>query len=255
MQNLAVDFTWQKASSYEVLPWEALEGVGPEDGTPMQRVEWDSVESFAFEEGGWGRLEWGSSWGIAPNGPLKSFNPSGPVLDWAVKSALVIDQKRKETDQKNSAEGELEFRDSLRRIVPELGKRFGLLGRSGSEWEGFGQWIDLSERIGNMFDKNPPVWRDQIPVAHYSVFLVRRGNVANIAVRPNNMREAIALHAVQSISRGAISKLCQGCGSPFLAGGGTGKKADARFCHDKCRWTYRNRTKASTRKPASASLR
>jgi hypothetical protein len=75
-----------------------------------------------------------------------------------------------------------------------------------------------------------------------------------LAIRPNNLFEALPLYAAHMIATGTTFHTCEHCKAPFLGGGaGRGrnrKRADARFCSDACRWGYHN---ASRRKIRSKS--
>jgi hypothetical protein len=106
-------------------------------------------------------------------------------------------------------------------------------------YESLSQWVDLADRIQTDFERDSPADYLMCSVA---VYLTRqRDGSRSMVVRPSSTREALKYHAAQMIARGAVSRTCEHCGTLFLTGKGGGeKRGGARFCSDKCRYSYHN---------------
>ena len=69
----------------------------------------------------------------------------------------------------------------------------------------------------------------------------------NATVRGSAMTFALNYRAAQMIAGGITFQICKNCGTSFFGGGaGHGKikkRAGARFCSDKCRWTHHNKVR------------
>lgn len=63
----------------------------------------------------------------------------------------------------------------------------------------------------------------------------------------NDTQAALNYHAAQMIAGGITFQICKNCGTSFFgSGAGHGKikkRAGARFCSDKCRWTHHNKVR------------
>jgi hypothetical protein len=86
-------------------------------------------------------------------------------------------------------------------------------------------------------------------VGQMDVLLVPgESNQKMLAIRPSGLMEALKLYAARMIASGTTFHTCEQCHTPFLGGaGGSGKRGDARFCSDKCRWTYHNEVRRNSK--------
>lgn len=64
-----------------------------------------------------------------------------------------------------------------------------------------------------------------------------------LVLRPTSLRGAIQLQLAHRLSRGASLRMCRHCGGPFEAGI-DGKRGDAKFCSDACRYSFNNKRRA-----------
>jgi hypothetical protein len=107
-------------------------------------------------------------------------------------------------------------------------------------------WFRLAQWIQQMFGSARQTQTNfESPVGSLSIFVsFKSDQTHSIQIRPDRTRDALIYHAAQMIAGGTTFQTCENCGTPFL-GGGTGrggakKRADARFCSDKCRSSYHN---------------
>jgi hypothetical protein len=74
---------------------------------------------------------------------------------------------------------------------------------------------------------------------------------ASLQLRPTSVSSLLIYHAAKMIARGAVARTCDNCHTTFIGGGhGRGrskKRGDARFCSDRCRWTYHNEQKRKSK--------
>ena len=64
--------------------------------------------------------------------------------------------------------------------------------------------------------------------------------VWQLRLQPPSLLDAIWLQFGQAITSNADLKSCDQCGKWFEAGAGSGRRADARFCSNKCRIEFNN---------------
>jgi hypothetical protein len=66
----------------------------------------------------------------------------------------------------------------------------------------------------------------------------------SLQLRPTSVSSMLIYHAAKRVAGGAVARTCDNCHTSFIGGGhGRGrskKRGDARFCSDRCRWTYHN---------------
>jgi hypothetical protein len=130
-------------------------------------------------------------------------------------------------------------------IAKHIGPLFGHLEDKNAKThtepicESLSQWVDLAKWIQTDFERDSP---GDYPTCSVDVYLTRqRDGSRSMVVRPSFTREALKYHAAQMIARGAVSRACEHCGTLFLTGKGGGeKRGGARFCSDKCRYSYHN---------------
>jgi hypothetical protein len=95
-----------------------------------------------------------------------------------------------------------------------------------------------AEVLGVEVDPNSPPL-----IGSVGIFLDRdRGGNLKLALRPEDLTNALILYAARMATTGTTFNTCEHCNSPFLSGGmGRSKKrADARFCTAACRWRHHN---------------
>ena len=61
-----------------------------------------------------------------------------------------------------------------------------------------------------------------------------------LQLKPPNLLDAIWLQFGAAITSNAQVRLCAQCGNPFEAGVGTGRRADAKFCSDRCQVKHKS---------------
>jgi hypothetical protein len=116
-------------------------------------------------------------------------------------------------------------------------------------------WIDLAVDIQLMFFGREAQKRLQQDVerafGRFRLHLSYTSSGPAVSIRPDDMRSALVYHASQMIAKGTALQTCRNCKEPFLGGGhshnGNKKRADARFCSERCRWTYHNEVRRKTK--------
>ena len=154
---------------------------------------------------------------------------------------------------------------NLKRNVLAISRHIGMLGRSFDgkaetdlgyhRHEFLGRWIQLAQDIQLMFFGREAQRKLQKDVGRafgsFEIFLsFKSDGGTSVQIHPNGTHDALIYHAAQMISGGTTFQTCVNCGTPFLGGGAHGrskKRADARFCSDKCRWTHHNKARLKAR--------
>jgi hypothetical protein len=115
------------------------------------------------------------------------------------------------------------------------------------DYESISSWFDFAGSIQETFKGGH--YLANLPICNIGVYLSRRSDGSrSMVLRPIFTRQALSYHAAQMIAGGAVSQTCEHCGTPFLGGvGGGGKRGGARFCSDKCRYSYHNEAKRKHR--------
>lgn len=140
--------------------------------------------------------------------------------------------------------------DPLEKTVHSFASAFGLLEAESKEGqsERLDDWLGLIETLAGQLQEienaaQSGQWKaPATPLsANMRATLVRAPltNFPKLEFRPVNLREAIVLQLAHKIATGAIIKTCLQCGNYFEAGS-AGKRADARFCSEACRFAFNN---------------
>ncbi|MGB7670273.1 MAG: hypothetical protein WBM31_04230, partial [Pseudolabrys sp.] len=117
--------------------------------------------------------------------------------------------------------------------------------------ESLEHWINAARDIQTMFsdlEASRRLQKDrERAVGHLKILLTLKSNGVSLHLRPENTQAALNYHAAQMIAGGITFQICKNCGTSFFGGGaGHGKikkRAGARFCSDKCRWTHHNKVR------------
>jgi hypothetical protein len=213
-------------------------------------------------------------------GGAKLIRPKREVMDMVVGLLLKTQMPKWQASRKRRAKkfGEINLREgadaafkwnasedadldpdefsSLEKKALLISRQIGML-RGGREIQtAFGyvrhesllDWIWLAQVIQQMFGfRDLPTETDieDVPFGNLTLFMSYKSDgSASLHVRPERTDTALIYHAAQMITTGAKLLTCAHCNIPFLGGGiGRGrnkKRADARFCSDKCRWGFHN---------------
>jgi hypothetical protein len=133
----------------------------------------------------------------------------------------------------------------------------GLLDPRENDREPIEKWEEFADYLRGIFkgEHKDFLYSDHDPtllVGEVGIFLVRdKTGKLGVALRPEDLAQALILYAARMVAIGTRSHTCENCGNLFLSGGvGRGKdkkRADARFCSDRCRWTYHNEQNRKSR--------
>jgi hypothetical protein len=145
------------------------------------------------------------------------------------------------------------FHSVALKVVQALGQI-----RGGSEGDRIMFWFALAHRLRAMFEGKTVLpnrdWKWPHPGARWQgnvgIYLVPGANKKPmLAIRPNNLDEALVLYAARMIATGTTFNICENCKTPFLSGGARGrnKRSDSRFCSSECRWKHHNETRREAR--------
>ncbi|MGB8017392.1 MAG: hypothetical protein WCF80_16175 [Pseudolabrys sp.] len=146
---------------------------------------------------------------------------------------------------------------NLERNVFLISRHIGLLRQHESDFEKEGilihesleYWINAAQDIQTIFSNRDARrgLQGDIAVGHLTICVAFKANGASLHLRPENTQAALNYHAAQMIAGGITFQICKNCGTSFFGGGaGHGKikkRAGARFCSDKCRWTHHNKVR------------
>ena len=115
--------------------------------------------------------------------------------------------------------------------------------------ESLEHWINAAQDIQTIFSSREARrgLQGDMAFGHLTICLAFKANGVSLHLRPENTQAALMYHAAQMIAGGITFQICKNCGTSFFGGGaGHGKnkkRAGARFCSDKCRWTHHNRVR------------
>jgi len=139
-------------------------------------------------------------------------------------------------------------------VILKIARAIGALVPE-DEQEELEHWNELADYLGGIFkgeheeflyddDHNAPPL-----IGEVGIFLDRdRYGKLKLALRPADLQHALILYAARMATTGTTFNTCEHCNTPFLSGGAGGgrtkKRADARFCSDKCRWTHHNKVRS-----------
>ena len=140
---------------------------------------------------------------------------------------------------------------NLERNVFLISRHIGLLRQHESDFEKEGilihksleYWINAAQDIQTIFSNRDARrgLQGDIAFGHLTICVAFKANGASLHLRPENTQAALNYHAAQMVAGGITFQICKNCGTSFFGGGaGHGKikkRAGARFCSDKCRWT------------------
>jgi hypothetical protein len=121
--------------------------------------------------------------------------------------------------------------------------------RPDTRCESLYRWVAAAGLIRGFF--HGPEWQKSSPTDYFRLlcgelhmYLLFGPRGVSMHLRPWNTEAALYYRAAQMLAVGTKLLNCEHCHTPFLSGGearGGGKRRrDARFCSDKCRWSYHN---------------
>ena len=142
--------------------------------------------------------------------------------------------------------------DQLQKTVLEFAGAYGLLLLTSEEgkFEPLDLWQDLIDdliALHKAFEKGQ--WRlsaSKLDVANIRAALIPDPltRAPRLAFRPTSLQGAIQLQMAHRVARGAMLKTCRQCGAYFEAGI-NGKRGDAKFCSEPCRYSYNNKRRSA----------
>jgi hypothetical protein len=105
----------------------------------------------------------------------------------------------------------------------------------------------LIEKTNNLTKNSGGAWRfaSTIVASKIDVTLLplRRTGGFRLAMIPSSLQSALFLQCAHSLAAGKAIRTCHACGTWFEAGGSGNRRADAKFCSDKCRFDFNNKPK------------
>jgi hypothetical protein len=148
--------------------------------------------------------------------------------------------------------GLVEYKDAPFHLVAlKIVRSLGGLSRGDDE---VSQWHLLARYLRQMFEHRTSSTDAGLlqptPHGHLGIYLIPgKNNNPVLALRPENLRNALILYAARMITNGTTFNICENCKTPFLSGGARGrnKRGDARFCSSECRWKHHNETRRKAR--------
>jgi hypothetical protein len=176
-------------------------------------------------------------------GILKQIHPAEPCVDpkefsQMGRAALAIAQQ---TGLLHVSHRRIEEYDKWRSDPTQ--PRWGI---DGPDRESVQYWYGLSQTIKALFHGPRGHIFSGRGYGGIEIYLSAGSGVTEVRLRPSSTMAMLTYHAAQMIAAGTTIQTCTQCGSSFLGGGsgagrrGPKKRADARFCSDRCRWTYHN---------------
>jgi hypothetical protein len=225
MADLEIDFESEVAAKYELIPATA---------DVISKLRENSLLREIPEN------QWPFYCGtIVPIGKSKSQRLSGEKLGSAVRTLVA------------GLAGKTEpFHVIALKVVHDLGLDVPDSGSPPHAWH----WLAASLRFmfeGRSFWAGKEYkWPHPIAqkVGELGIFLVPdKDNKPVLALRPDNLFDALTLVAARMIATGTTFNICDNCKTPFLTGGSRGRnkrRGDARFCSDRCRYEFHNHRKA-----------
>jgi hypothetical protein len=179
----------------------------------------------------------------------KVITPKPRVLDQVIRKLLAV----RLTKQSGlhwpgtPEEADQQFSD-LGKHVLDISKHIGMLHWGGDidgvrfDREPLADWWLLIQQIQYTFSHSGDA---TFEVGLLEVLLCSRSGNATIEIQSKSTKDAIMYRLAQMIAGGTTQLSCESCGAPILVGGAgrdskSKKRADARFCSDKCRSTFHN---------------
>lgn len=189
------------------------------------------------------------SFALVSKGKCEAVRPKSQALDMAIK--LLVERKT----------------TSLETAAVKIARAVGPLSRSANKGshENLYGWLHLERVLRSVFQGRGALLpqfggyevseqnmseREKREIEllsqnHLSVNVLllpdKQGN-QKLTLRPQDLMHALVLQAARKRATGTTFHVCEECNGPFLTGGvgGRGKRADARFCSDPCRWAFNN---------------
>ena len=231
MADLEIDFECEVAAKYELIPATG----GRISKNPSEELRDIPENHWPFFLGR-----------IVPIGKTKSRHVSAEKLGNAVRTLVA------------GLEGKTEpFHVIVLKIVHDLGAPHPRRGASFPN-----SWHRLAKKLRLMFEgrhislddyERPVEFKWPHPAAQEVESILRvhlvpdKHNKPVLALRPENLFDALTLVAARMVATGTTFNICKNCKTPFLSGGSRGRnkrRGDARFCGDRCRYEFHNRRKA-----------
>lgn len=233
MNEFEFDFSWPVAERYEIRPIED-QGARPkrEYGKPRRNRAVDTIAAAKPEV----------PFEIVAQGPVTLRCPLENSELWRFLL---------ETYRRFEAAGEPHV---LQMTVLRFAKQYGLLQCKSEDGqvERLDDWHFLIEDLRALRARfQLGTWelgKDQLVVERMSAALVSDPltGAPRLTFRPHSLRGAIQLQLAHKLARGAQLKACVQCGANFEAGI-NGKRGDAKFCSDACRYIFNNKKKQARR--------
>jgi hypothetical protein len=229
MSEFEIDFEWPLAAKYDFRP------ATPEDLAALGRPDRGRLEADGIADAELplfvGR--------IVPVGETRRHRPKAETLERAVRVLVECKQTS--------------FHSVALKVVRALGQ-----WHHDSQGDRVFSWFALALWLRAMFEGRTMisnrVWKWPHPGAQWKgnvgIYLVPDAhNKPMLALRPNNLAEALVLYAARMIATGTTFNICENCKTPFLSGGARGrnKRSDSRFCSSECRWRHHNESRRKAR--------
>jgi hypothetical protein len=228
MQEMEIDFSWPVAERYEIKKIRP-----PKEIKPLKR----------------GTIRASSTIAAGPNPivPYRIFARGEvtwkrPPLEKLPLATVLLGTYRRFQDEP----------DQLQKTVLEFAGAYGLLLLTSEEgkFEPLDLWQDLIDdliALHKAFEKGQ--WRlsaSKLDVANIRAALIPDPltRAPRLAFRPTSLQGAIQLQMAHRVARGAMLKTCRQCGAYFEAGI-KGKRGDAKFCSEPCRYSYNNKRRSA----------
>jgi hypothetical protein len=257
MSDFPIDFEWSRGE-YE---YETPDGY---QGSPAPRNHFPQGWDYDGYIRGWvdGLLQGF----LVRRGNPQKVPPTGKQLEsavtWLVKCA----------SKKNDADPLTRFAE-LKKAALHIARTVGVFLPEEPQ-ESLMIWDDAARKLRAMFEGKPEEWpmprlsadpwrnkrrppaRSDLSkrVGVVGVHLIPDKNGTKLAIRPDDLMQALVLYAARMIAAGTGLNTCLNCNLPFLEGGGRDrrnrKRAGSRFCSEKCRYGYHNELRRKTARKA-----
>lgn len=220
MSEFEIDFEWPRAPKYELRP--------------------ASAEQISQWHGG-------------------NYPPSGvPEAEWPLYYATIVavgepkDHRLKAEAMELAVKALVECKETPFHIVAlKVVRALGAIMPSFPDGDPVIAWRALAERLQDIFKGRSRYhgkeykWPDPAAqgMGELGFYLVPdKDGKPVLALRPDNMQDALALYAARMIATGTNFGICEHCRTPFLSGGTRfrNKRGDSRFCSSDCRWKWHN---------------
>jgi hypothetical protein len=243
MAKFGIGFSWRRADDYEIRRVQKL-------------VEPPSESILLASEGG-------LLGGMLKPPPRKSRRKSAPEIAYPADFPVLLRPTGLEIVPVGASqaifplEAKVELlgaglltlfhQEGLERAVKHFARLYGLLCRQDGKsetldvWAGLIHWLKHNTEPGRHF-------RQPLNIGLIEARIVPSAlGVPILKMVPQDLGSAILLQMGQSLAGGNEVVACAACGTYFEVGQG-GRRKDAKFCSDACRYRQHNHSKAKSRK-------